>query len=167
MKLEDIRPEFPSQDALQAYGALAFLYMHSPRHADWPVRALRLIIQPPVDLKQTRIFYYEGVPRAACIWAHLDDEAEQAVLEGKLLRPIQWRSGPKLWLMEIVAPYEQGTGANAFRAFKEHIPEGIKSFRYARVDAKGKVRRIVESTRLHDKSWGAKTITIPNIMERN
>ncbi len=165
MKLEDIRPEFPSHDALQAYGALAFLYMHSPRHANWPVRGLRLIIQPPVDLKQTRIFYYEGVPRSAVTWAHLDDEAEQAVLEGKLLRPIQWRSGPKLWLMEIVAPYEQGTGAAAFRTFKEHIPEEIKSFRYARVDAEGKVRRVVESTRLHDKSWGARTL--PNIIERN
>ena len=163
LKLPD--PEFPSQDAIWAYGALSFLYMHSPRHANWPVKALRLLIQPPIDLKQTRIFAWDGVPRAACLWAHLDDEAEQQVLAGQPLRPAQWRSGPKLWLMEIVAPYEQGTGAAVFRTFIEHIPEGVDTFRYARVDARGKVRRVVESTRLHDNSWGAKIMS--NLTERD
>lgn len=45
VKLEDIRPEFPNPDAVQAYEALSFLYMHSPRHADWSVKALRMIVQ--------------------------------------------------------------------------------------------------------------------------
>ncbi|WJS85371.1 toxin-activating lysine-acyltransferase [Paracoccus sp. TOH] len=157
--LHDIRPEFPSQDAISAYGALSFLYMHSSRHLDWPLRDIRRIVQPPIDLKQARIFYYDGVPRAACTWAHLNGEAERQFLAGAPLRPAQWRSGPRLWLMEIVAPYEQGTGANAFRAFIEHIPEGIKSFRYLRVSGAGEVRRVVESTRLRDRSWGAKILT--------
>ena len=158
-------PEFPSQDAIQAYGALSFLYMRSPRHAKWPVEALRRIVQPPVDLKQARIFSYEGVPRAAVTWAHLSEEAEQQLLAGELIRPAQWRSGPRLWMMEVVAPYQQGTGATVFRTFMEHIPEATDTFRYMRVDAEGKVRRIVESTRLHDNSWGARII--PNSTERN
>lgn len=157
--LPDIQPEFPSPDAISAYGALSFLYMHSSRHADWSLRDIRRIVQPPIDLKQTRIFYYDGVPRAACTWAHLNDQAERQLLAGAPLKPAQWRCGPRLWLMEIIAPYEQGTGANAFRAFMEHIPDGIQSFRYLRVSAAGKVRRIVESTRLQDRSWGAKIIT--------
>lgn len=144
---------------ISAYGALTFLYMRSNRHARWPVEALRMLIQPAIDLKQVRIFNYDGVPRAACLWAHLSDEAEKQVLDGRQLLPTQWRSGPNLWLMEIIAPYEQGTGANAFRTFLDHIPQETHSFRYARVDATGKVRRVVELTRLKDNSWGAKTIS--------
>lgn len=121
-QIQDIRPEFPSADAITAYGGLCFLYMHSTRHAGWSVQQLRRIVQPPIDLKQAKIFYYEGVPRAACTWAHLDDAAERQLLLGQPLTPAQWRSGPNLWLMEIIAPYEQGTGARAFRAFMEHIP---------------------------------------------
>ena len=162
---QDIRPEFPSADAITAYGGLCFLYMHSTRHAGWSVQQLRRIVQPPIDLKQAKIFYYEGVPRAACTWAHLDDAAERQLLLGQPLTPAQWRSGPNLWLMEIIAPYEQGTGARAFRAFMEHIPAGISSFRYARVDANGKIRRFVESTRLTDGAWGAKIK--PNITTRD
>lgn len=158
-------PEFPSDAAISAYGALSFLYMHSPRHADWSVRALRFLIQPPIDLKQVRIFTYDGVPRAACLWAHLNDDAEQQLMAGQRLRPVQWRSGRKLWLMEVIAPYEQGTGARAVRAFMDHIPEGTNAFRYARVDAQGKIRRVIESTRLGDNSWGAKII--PNITKRS
>lgn len=162
---KDIKPEFPSADAISAYGALCFLYMRSPRHAEWSVRQLRRIVQPPIDLMQARIFYYDGVPRAACTWAHLDEETERQVMAGKPLTPAQWRSGPKLWLMEIIAPYEQGTGASAFRAFMDNIPEKIESFRYMRLNESGEIKRIIESTRLHDRSWGAKTLT--NIMERN
>lgn len=164
-KIQDIRPEFPSADAITAYGGLCFLYMHSSRHAGWSVQQLRRIVQPPIDLKQAKIFYYEGVPRAACTWAHLDDAAERQLLLGQPLTPAQWRSGPNLWLMEIIAPYEQGTGARAFRAFMEHIPAGISRFRYARVDANGKIRRFVESTRLADGAWGAKIK--PNITTRD
>lgn len=155
-EIQNIRPEFPSADAITAYGGLSFLYMHSVRHAGWSVQQLRRIVQPPIDLKQAKIFYFDGVPRAACTWAHLGDVAERKLMRGEPLTPAQWRSGPNLWLMEIIAPYEQGTGAGAFRAFMANIPEAIKSFRYARVDAKGKIQRFVESTRLKDGSWGAK-----------
>lgn len=164
-QIQDIRPEFPSADAIAAYGALCFLYMHSTRHAGWSVQHLRRIVQPPIDLRQARIFYYDGVPRAACTWAHLDDAAEHQLLLGQPLTPAQWRSGPNLWLMEIIAPYGQETGAKAFRAFMDHIPKGIKSFYYARVNASGKIKRVVESTRLGDGAWGAKIR--PNIMERD
>lgn len=157
-KVSDIRPEFPSEDAISAYGALSYLFMRSPRYVDWSVGMLRRVIQPPIDLKQTKIFYYDGYPRAACIWAHLNDSAEQQLLEGHFLRPAQWRSGPKLWLMEIIAPYEQGTGARAFRGFMKNIPDTIKNFRYMRIGADGRPKRVIESSRIHGKSWSAKVL---------
>lgn len=163
--IKKIHSEFPSSDAISAYGALCFLYMHSPRHSALSVQNLRRIVQPPIDLRQARIFYYEGVPRAACTWAHLDDKAEQQLLAGQPLAPAQWRSGPQLWLMEIIAPYEQGTGAQAFRAFMKNIPSGIKNFRYARLGSSGGVRRTTESTRLDGGGWGAKIL--PQMAKRS
>ena len=73
-----IEPEFPSSDKLQLYGALAFLYFHSARHRRWPLESLRLILQPPVDLDQAKIFYHEGAPRGAITWGLLDEAAERA-----------------------------------------------------------------------------------------
>ncbi|MFC6712233.1 toxin-activating lysine-acyltransferase [Paracoccus cavernae] len=155
----NIQPEFPSPEAISAYGALSFLYMHSSRHAEWSLRDIRRIVQPPVDLKQTRIFFITTVcPARLVLGRTLMTRPSVSFWPGASLKPAQWRSGPQLWLMEIIAPYEQGTGANAFRAFMEHIPDGIQSFHYLRVSAAGKVRRVVKSTRLRDGSWGAKII---------
>ena len=155
MREFSIQPEFPGEDALQAYGGLSFLYLRSPRHAAWPVKNLRLIIQPPIDLHQSRIFYHEGVPRAACTWAHLSDEAQARVIKSDPITPSQWRSGRNLWLMEIIAPYNQGSGARVFRTFMRHVPQEITRFRYLRVDADGSPPRIMQVDRPAGSAWRA------------
>ena len=156
--LSGIRPELPSSDAISAYGALCFLYMHSACPADWPVFALRRIMQPAIDLTRARIFFHEGVPRAACTWAHLRPGVEARMLAGQPIRSNGWRSGLRLWLMEIIAPYEQGTGAMVFRTFMKEIPERIRSFRYRRIGKNGKPARIMEASRLEGGSWRARII---------
>lgn len=151
-------PEFPSEEMLKQYAALAFLYLRSPRYADWPVKALRLVMQPPIDLKQARLFFHDGIPRGACTWAHLGDEAEAELVRGELLTPAQWRSGPNLWLMDIVAPYGQGSGGQMLRVFMRGLPEKILRFRYMRVDANGKLRKIVDFKRRDTGGWHAPVI---------
>lgn len=45
-------------------------------------------------------------PFAFATWALLDEEAEKRILSGQVrLRPTDWRSGNKLWLIDIVAPF--------------------------------------------------------------
>ena len=151
-------PEFPSEESLRGYGALAFLYMRSPRYANWPVKALRLFIQPPIDLKQGRLFHHDGIPRAACTWAHLSPEVEEAWVNGDLPKPAQWLSGDSLWLMDIVAPYGQGSGGQALRAFMRNLPEKITRFRYLRVDKSGKLKKIVEIKRREGGGWHAPVV---------
>lgn len=142
---------------INAYGALAFLYMRSKRHARWPVEALRLIMQPPIDLQQLRIFNQDGIPRAACSWAHLSAEAEALLVQGEILRPAQWRSGDRLWLMEVIAPYEQGSGGQVLRAFMRGLPEQIQRFRYLRIDNNNQVKKIVEINR-RGSGWSAPVV---------
>ncbi len=151
-------PEFPTDDALRAYGALAFLYMRSPRYANWPFGALRLLLQPPIDLRQTRLFNHDGIPRAACIWANFSPEAEENWVNGNLPQPTHWRSGKSLWLMDIVAPYGQGSGGQVLRAFMRDLPEKITRFRYQRVDKGRRPMKIVEINRREGGGWHAPVV---------
>jgi len=152
------KPEFPTDDMIGAYGALAFLYMRSKRHARWPVEALRLIVQPPIDLQQLRIFNQDGIPRAACSWAHLSPEAEALLVGGEILKPAQWRSGDSMWLMEVIAPYEQGSGGRVLRAFMRDLPKKIQRFRYLRVENNNRAVKIVEFNRRESGGWHAPVI---------
>lgn len=151
-------PEFPTEEMLNGYGALAFLYLRAPRYADWPVKALRLFIQPPIDLRQGRLFFHDGIPRAACTWAHFSPEVEANWVNGALPKPAQWRSGPVVWLMDIVAPYGQGSGGQVLRAFMLGLPEKITRFRYLRVDDSGNLEKIVEIKRREGGGWHAPVI---------
>lgn len=158
MQRKLIEPEFPSSDKLQLYGALAFLYFHSVRHRRWPLESLRLILQPPVDLDQAKIFYHEGAPRGAITWGLLDEAAEQSLLRGEMLKPAQWHSGRNFWLMEVLAPYEQGTGPRMIRWVKDNLPDTVDRFRFMRTGADNRLKRTVESRRLDGKSWGAQIL---------
>lgn len=153
-----IEPEFPSSDKLQLYGALAFLYFHSARHRRWPVESLRLILQPPVDLDQAKIFYHEGAPRGAITWGLLDEAAEQSLLRGEMLKPAQWHSGRNFWLMEVLAPYEQGTGTKMMRWVKDNLPDTVNTVRFRRIGPDHKPKRVIESHRLQGKTWGARIL---------
>ena len=61
------------------------------------------------------MFRREGVPRSAVTWAFLSPDAERRFAAGETLRPRDWNSGPQMWVMDIVAPYGQGTGAHAMK----------------------------------------------------
>ena len=61
---------------------------------------------PPILLNQYRVFHDQGRPVGAATWAFLSEEAE-AKLNAKppRLRPDEWKSGDRCWLVDLIAPF--------------------------------------------------------------
>jgi cytolysin-activating lysine-acyltransferase len=61
--------------------------------------------QTPVLLQQFRIFYAQNKP-VGVLWAQVNEEVETRLKEGTMkLRPQDWKSGDKLWIVEVIAPF--------------------------------------------------------------
>jgi len=97
--------EMPSPEKLRVYGDLMFLAFRSQRHARMSTATLRAYFEPPVELGQFRVFRFDDVPRGMYTWAMLSPDAERKLLDGTPLMPQEWRSGNRLWIMDIIAPY--------------------------------------------------------------
>lgn len=148
--------ENPDANKVAAYGALAFLYLRSPMHNSVPLERARLTIQPPLDLGYYHIFKdADDVPRAAVSWAYLSDEAEARFSAGQILQPRDWRSGPNMWVIEIIAPFQRRTGATVMNWLRRSVPKEINEVKYLRLGAQGDVTRIVSCKRMSNKKWGA------------
>lgn len=92
------------------FGEMVWLMSQSPTHKHFAVADLEWMIMPPILLEQFRIFRGPDRPLGFALWAFLSEEAEarfdQAAREGRggRLRPDDWRSGDRPWLVELVAP---------------------------------------------------------------
>lgn len=126
---------------LEVFGALAFLASFCPLHRTWTAARLQGIFAPPAALRFVRIFKNtSGTPCAALLWARLsDDVAAGLARDSRPIRPEDWNSGPNLWFMDILAPF--GHGKEVARAIARNPPP--EKFHFARVDADGKVRKVV------------------------
>ena len=55
----------------------------------------------PMILQQFRLFYATDRPLGVVFWAFVDEETEKRLAEGTTkLRPQDWKSGNKLWVVE-------------------------------------------------------------------
>ena len=84
----------------------------SPRHRYLFIGDLEWAVMPPIALKQFRIFAKDGRPLAYACWAFVSDEVEARLKGGQIkLKPAEWKSGDRCWLIDLVAPMG---GAPAF-----------------------------------------------------
>lgn len=134
--------EAPTPDRLRAYGDMMFLAFRSPRHARMPVAQLRTYLEPPLLLGQFRLFRFDGVARGLYTWGWLGRDAERRLLTGEDLRPEDWNSGDRLWIIDIMAPYK-GMTASMVRWIMQdgHFTED--DFYFRRVGDDNRTRRIV------------------------
>lgn len=153
-----IDPENPSSEKLRAYGELMFLVLRSRFHRETPVRNIRLSFQPAIDLGFYKIFRADGVPRAAVTWAFLSPEVERRYMQGYFMQPQEWVSGKQMWVVEIVAPYGQGTAVSVVNWLRRKVAEPIDTVRYVRGNADGSVRRVVEIRRGEGAIRGARRL---------
>ncbi|MEL7116022.1 MAG: toxin-activating lysine-acyltransferase [Pseudomonadota bacterium] len=97
--------ETPSAERLRAYGDLMFLAFRSERHRQMSTATLQTYLEPPLELGQYRIFRFDDVPRGMYTWAWLDRSGERRLIRGDPLAPEDWRSGERLWIIDLIAPY--------------------------------------------------------------
>lgn len=152
-------PEYPDTDQQLAYGALAFLYMRAPKYDRIALRDIRLLVQPPVDLRFYHVEYIEGVPRAAITWAFLSEAAEAKLIGGQMNAPAEWASGDRAWIMEVIAPYQEGNlGARITKGLLAALRPETKTIRFPRYAAPGQLRHVTEYRRRRGNKWTSKRI---------
>ena len=127
----------------QVLGEVVWLMSQSPRHKQLFLSELEWFCMPAIVLEQFRMFQGTGRPAAVALWAQVSDEVDTRLTQsGGRLRPDEWRSGSRFWLIELVAPF--GGDAEVIADLQESVFAG-RSFKFHRTDAKG-VREVVEIT---------------------
>lgn len=92
-------------------GEVTWLMSQSPLHKHFAVGDLEWMVMPAILLEQFRVFHGEKSPVGFALWANLSENAEQRLNDmamagqGARLRPDEWKSGERLWLVELVAPF--------------------------------------------------------------
>ncbi|MEM6693479.1 MAG: toxin-activating lysine-acyltransferase [Pseudomonadota bacterium] len=151
--------EYPSQDQLKALGDLCFVMMRAPDLAQQSLQALRAMIEPAVDTGHFAILRRDDVPRAAITFAYLDEDAEERLLAGAFLSTQDWISGSRLWLMDVVAPYGQGTAARMIRFWHQSLgPEVSEYHCIRRAKSQGQARRYMVRRMANGKFGSRMTI---------
>ncbi|PQA87546.1 toxin-activating lysine-acyltransferase [Hyphococcus luteus] len=91
-------------------GEITWLMSQSPTHKHFAIGDLEWLVMPAILLEQFRVFHGEKQPVGFALWAQFSEEAEarfKAQVEagqGARLRPQEWKSGDRLWLVDLVAP---------------------------------------------------------------
>lgn len=92
-------------------GEVTWLLSQSPTHKHFAIGDLEWMVMPAILLEQFRVFHGDKHPLGFALWANLSEEAEARMTAtvaaggGARLRPDDWKSGDRLWLVELVAPF--------------------------------------------------------------
>lgn len=89
-----------------ALGGIVWLFAQTPMHRHLFIADLEWMVMPPILLGQFRLFRANERPAGLALWAYLSDEAEARLNAGAgKLKPEEWKSGPHLWLVDVIAPF--------------------------------------------------------------
>jgi len=122
-------PPGAARTVAEALGQIVWLLSQSAAHRALPIKALEWSFMPAILTEQFRIFRFgplpglkdldlqslqafglaegslEQLPLGVAIWAHLSATAEAKLEAGEHLSPQEWRSGDRLWLIELISPF--------------------------------------------------------------
>ncbi|MCG8653682.1 MAG: toxin-activating lysine-acyltransferase [Pirellulales bacterium] len=121
--------EVPAFDKVAVLGHALWVMSQSPAHRYLFLADMEWALMPPVALGQFRLWRENNMPVGFATWAYLSEEAEARALEGvQRLKPTDWKSGDRLWLMELITPF--GGRENALEDLKTNIFKGatVKTF---------------------------------------
>lgn len=92
-------------------GEAAWLLSLSPTHKHFAIGDLEWPVMPAILLERFRVFHGDRRPLGFALWARLSEDAEArltgavAAGDGARFRSDDRKSGDRLWLVELVAPF--------------------------------------------------------------
>lgn len=113
----------------EALGQITWLLSQSPLHREMKLKDMEWSFMPAILNEQFRIFRFgplpgaenidpaafgliglskegfEQMPLGVAIWAKLSEAAEKKLESGQRLDPADWRSGDRIWLLEMISPF--------------------------------------------------------------
>lgn len=99
-------PEAAPKTVSQISGEITWLMTQSPRHKHIPLGDLEWLVMPAILLRQFRMFYKGEQPVGVAVWAMADDLVARRIDGGeKRLAAVEWKSGPNMRIVELVAPF--------------------------------------------------------------
>lgn len=119
-----------------ALGHAVWLMMNMPNYRHVFLSDLEWMVMPAILLNQFRLFNADNKVVAFAAWAYLSEDAEKRLQEpNPRLAPADWKSGDRLWLIDVFAPF--GHAELALKELRETALKG-KSFKMHRMQADGK-----------------------------
>jgi cytolysin-activating lysine-acyltransferase len=99
-------PEGAGKKVSEVLGEIVWLMSQSALHKQFFISDLEWLVMTPVLLQQFRLFYDETKPIGVAFWGTVDGEVEERLKAGTTrLRPQDWKSGDRLWVVEVIAPF--------------------------------------------------------------
>jgi cytolysin-activating lysine-acyltransferase len=122
-------PPGVARTVAEALGQIVWLLSQSPMHRELRIKDLEWSFMPAVLHEQFRIFRFgplpgsgeldpksfapggltkealEQLPLGVAIWARLSEAAEAKLERGEHLTTAEWRSGDRVWLVELISPF--------------------------------------------------------------
>jgi cytolysin-activating lysine-acyltransferase len=103
-------PERAKPTVAHMLGEVCWVLSQSKYHKHFSLGDLEWMAMPPILANQFRVFHGpEKAPVGFAIWAYVSEEVEQRLCAqvesgaGARLKPEDWKSGDRLWLIELVA----------------------------------------------------------------
>jgi cytolysin-activating lysine-acyltransferase len=113
-------PAGAAKKTSEVLGEITWLMSQSPLHKQLFISDLEWLVMTPMMLQQFRLFYDQTKPVGVVFWASVSEEVEARLAAGNArMRPQDWKSGDRLWVVEVIAPF--GKGEEMVRDLKERV----------------------------------------------
>lgn len=101
-------PQFISLES--TLGAIVLLASRSQSHKYLFMSDLEWLVMPSIAKQQYTLFRNDkNEPVAFVSWAKVSEDVEKRLLEGQTkLQPQDWKSGDRLYVMDVISPFGQG-----------------------------------------------------------
>ena len=140
-----------------AIGQVVMVCMENRAYLSWSISDTERLFLPPLKLLQYRTFLIEGERCGFCTWAWLSEDASRYIqCTNEDPRPYEWRSGPHLWIVDLVC--RPGLSSAIARHLHSEVfapgsPDRLfknRKVRALRRDEDGKVRKFASWILLPD-----------------
>jgi len=109
---KDVKNTIPNYVFMEsAIGAICLLAAKSDSHKHLFASDYEWLIFPAIKMRQFLILRNKkGEPIAFVSWAFVNDDIEKRLLKGSLkLKPSEWKSGDKMYIIDIISPFISNT----------------------------------------------------------